>query len=313
MRHVLLALLISPIAPAFAETRVETIPIKANAAGGMTRDAEGNIYLSDFGPALGRSVDNTKVYRFDPRSRKVTVFAEGFRGASGCCFDGKGNFYQSNPHGNQISRRTPDGKIQFDWVTEGLNTPIGIVANRAGDLFVCNCGSNSIRKITPDGKSLKFAESKLLNCPNGLTIDDEGVLYACNFPDSKVLKIDQQGQVSVLAQLPVLRGGPSPVGAGHLTFANGQLFVTAIGAGQVYRLTLKGELQLLAGKANGFSNQDGPAAEATFSKPNGIVADKDGRRLYVLCSVPTWPKNPQGLHPTRLRVITGIAPARPQR
>ena len=47
-----------------AQVQITTIVPELNASGGLTRDAAGNIYISDFGP--GNSVDsNTTVYKLD--------------------------------------------------------------------------------------------------------------------------------------------------------------------------------------------------------------------------------------------------------
>ena len=291
----------------FAQTlAVETLHPNLNASGGLTIDKEGNIYVADFGPALGQVPEETKVYKIDKDDFSVSVFAEGFQGASGCTFDSKGNYYQSNPFGHQVSKRTPDGKIIYDWANEGLKTPIGVIANSEDEIFVCSCGGNAIYQIAENGQTTVFAQDTLFKCPNGLTLDDEDNLYACNFGNGRVLKITPEGKVSLLATLPELSGGPSPVGNGHLTFAHGSLFVTTIGTGQLFRVSLDGKYELLAGKAFGFSNVDGPAETATFSKPNGIIASKDGNMLFINCSEPTWTTNPKGLHPASLRVVKGI-------
>lgn len=291
-----------------APLQVTTVPFPKNASGGMTMGPDGQLYLSDFGSKLGPSTETTQVYRLDPRTGSWSVFASGFQGASGCCFDSAGIFYQANPRGHRISRRTADGKLELDWAREGLKTPIGVVANKQGHLFVCNCGDRSISKISPQGAVTRFAQSKQLNCPNGLTIDEQGILYACNFNDGKVLKIDTEGRVTVLAELPVLRGGPTPVGNGHLTYHNGQLYVATIGTGQIFAISRSGEVRWLAGKPFAFHNQDGPADKAGLNKPNGIAISADGRYLYVLCSQPTWPQDPQGLHPTVLRKVGPLDP-----
>ena len=286
--------------------RVSTVAEKINASGGVTMGPDGHIYISDFGPAFGSAPAPTKTYRVNSGTWQVSVFAEGFEGASGACFDREGNFYQSNPFGHKISKISPDGSINLDWATENLNVPVGIQQGPDGNFYVCNCSNKNIVRIKPDGRTTVFAEGDEFTCPNGLTIDPQGNLYACNFPDGKILKITPEAEVSVLTQIPQLLGGPNPVGAGHLTWKNDFLFVTAIGRGVIYKVDRNGNLELIAGKPNGFSNNDGPALEATFSKPNGIAASVTGDTLYVNVSDPTWVNNPGALHPAHLRMITGV-------
>ncbi|MCB0264900.1 MAG: T9SS type A sorting domain-containing protein, partial [Calditrichaeota bacterium] len=104
-------------------------------------------------------------------------------------------------------------------------------------------------------------------------MDDAGNLYTCNFSDGKVIKITPAGAVSELATIPGNNNG-------HLTFANGRLYVVARCANQIYEVTLAGEVSLLAGSGIR-GNADGPALEATFSLPNGITASSTGDTLYV--------------------------------
>lgn len=289
------------------EIKLTTIVKNINASGGITLDKTGNIYVSDFGDALGKISENTKVYKVDKITNKVSVFAEGFRGASGSCFDSKGNFYQSNPFGNRISKVATDKKVIADWSTIGFKTPIGITANDKDELFVCNCSGNSISKISSDGVVSTFATSKEFNCPNGLTIDNSGNLYACNFNDGNILRIDKKGITTVFAELPSLQGGSKPVGNGHLTWKNGFLFVVTIGRGELYRIDADGNSESIAGIPLAFTNNDGSSENATFCKPNGIAASITGDTLYVNVSENSWNSStPLSLHPAHLRMITGI-------
>ncbi len=277
-----------------------------NASGGVTADPSGSIYISDFGKQLGAFDSLTNVYQWNKKSGEITVFASGFKGASGSCFDMKGNFYQSNPFGHSISKLSTNGTVNHNWCTSGMTTPVGLEADREGNIYVSNCGQNEIGKISPDGQYTSFAKSDLFRCPNGLTQDDHGNLYACNFSNGDVLKISPKGLVSVLVTLPVLTGGPNPVGNGHVVFSKGWLYVTTIGLGEIYRVSLDGQPERIAGKAGAFKNTDGNVTQATFNKPNGIAASTSGDTLFINVSTPTWINNPRGLHPAKVVMITGI-------
>lgn len=278
-----------------------------NASGGVTYGPEGNIYISDFGPKLGLfDQQPTNVYRWNLEKDTVELFAEGFSGASGACFDGEGNFFQSNPFGHKISKIHPDGSVIYDWASDSLLTPVGLVADGQGNVFVSNCGKNEIGKIDAEGNYMTYAKSDLFKCPNGLTQDPKGNLFACNFGDGKVLRIDTDGLVSTIAELPELKGGPSPVGNGHLVYSNGWLYVSTIGTGEIYRVGLGGGNSHVVGLPMVFRNTAGTKTTASFSKPNGIAASVTGDTLYVNVSEPTWVSDPAGLHPGRLMRITGI-------
>ena len=279
-----------------------------NASGGVTTDPSGNVYISDFGPKLG-AYDNepTHVYRWNFSTGTSEIFATGFAGASGACFDMEGNFFQSNPFSHRISRISIDGTVQLGWCASDLKTPVGLVADDAGKIYVSNCGMNEIGVVDASGTYKTFASSDEFRCPNGLTRDPEGNLYACNFGDGKILRIEMNGVVRVLAKLPELTGGPNPVGNGHLIYSNGWLFVTTIGTGEIYRVHPNdGAMIRVAGKPFAFTNAAGDATDASFNKPNGIAASITGDTLYVNVSEPTWASDPAGLHPAKLMMITGI-------
>ncbi|MFK7775403.1 MAG: T9SS type A sorting domain-containing protein [Saprospiraceae bacterium] len=279
--------------------QVETI-VDLNASGGVTFGPDGNIYVSDFGPALGTTSVNTKVYKVEYGTWEVSEFAAGFSGASGARFDSQGNFYQANPSGGRVSKVTLDGNVNLNWAIMS-GGPIGVTSDSDDNLYVCIHGNNSIQKITPSGTVTTFASSNLLNCPNGITTAPDGNFYVCNFNDGSILKIDSNGSVSLLATMPFFAAGN-----GHITYSNGFLFVATIGTGQIWKLSLAGDSELIAGVSQGFSNDDGASLQATFSKPNGIAASITGDTLWVNCSVPTWISNNLALHPGRLRMITGV-------
>ena len=286
------------------EVEVTTLVPEILAAGGITKDAQGNIYVSNFGPFT--TIDsNAVVYKIDRHDLSISVFCDGFIGASGSCFDSQGNFYQANNNGNRISKIHPDGTKEYDWAT-GLSLPVGVIADSEDNIFACNCSGNTISKITADGTVSTFAESDLFKCPNGLTIDGDDNLYACNFSDGKVLKISTDGSVSEFVTMPVLSGGPNPVGNGHLTYDKGYLYITLIGLGQVYRICVDDqEVEFIAGVAPGFSNVDGAISVATFSRPNGIIMSNSGDTLFVNCSEKTWLDGPE-YQPNLIRMITGL-------
>ena len=274
-----------------------------NASGGVTMGPDGNLYVSDFGSKLGASDTTTHVYKIDLKTKEVSVFASGFKGASGATFDNKGNFYQSNPFGHSISKVSKDGKVNHSFVTQGLKTPIGLATDTKDNLYVCNCSGNSIGKIDANGNYSEFATSDLFKCPNGLTKDKAGNLYACNFSDGKVLKIDQLGNVSLFSDLPYSTAG-KPVGNGHLTYFNGKIYVTTIGKGEVYKVDENGAFTKVIGKPFAFVNVEGDVDEASLCKPNGIAISPDGKSLYINVSDAPWNTRTLDLYPAHVMVIT---------
>lgn len=274
------------------EVRTLAGPIEAG-SGGVEVDAQGNVYTADFGRHLSQGPMGTKVFRVTPVG-DVSVFAEGFNGASGNAIDAEGRFFQANIAGNTISRVREDGSIETV-VTEGLVNPVGIAFGVDGALMVANCGSHQVARVERSGRALVFAESNLFRCPNGLVAGADGEFYASNFYNGDVLRIGPDGDVSVLATLP---GG----NLGHLIYSEGMLYVVARSAHQIYEVNLTGEHKVLAGSGD-HGIDDGPALEATLSFPNDLGLSPDGRVLYWNDVAVIVEDGGQTLAPTVIRML----------
>jgi len=270
---------------------VVTLTEPFSASGGLSVDRSGVVYAADYGDTL-KGANGTNVYSvtFDGI---VTVFASGFLGGSGNEFDSKGNLYQSNITGNKISKITPDGTVSL-FTSTLIKNPVGVTVDNLDNVYSTNCDRpGAIIKTTPEGVSTIFVSDSLLRCPNGLTIDSDGNLYTANFINGRVIKITQAGVVSVLATLPGENNG-------HLVFGNGRLYVVARGANQIYEVSLKGGVKLLAG-TGAKGNSDGDALQSTWYIPNGIGINSSGTKLYISDKVAGTGTQ---LNPTVVRVIT---------
>ena len=240
-------------------TLTDTLPA---GVGGVTVDRAGMIYVADF---------RETVWKVTPDGQ-ASVFATGFYGASGNAIDSRGNLFQSNFHGNYISKVDRFGE-HITFADSGLSGPVGIVIDADDNLYIANCRANALSKVTKQGVVSTFAESGLFRCPNGITRDPQGNTYVVNFSNGAMLKVTPDGEVSEFATLP---GG----GNGHVTFARGNLYASSFQGNRIYKVSLAGEVTLLAG-TGAAGVQDGPALEATFTFPNGIATTTGGGRLYV--------------------------------
>jgi sugar lactone lactonase YvrE len=230
--------------------------------GGVAVDRIGTIYVADF---------RETVWKVSPDGR-AERFATGFYGASGNAVDARGYLYQSNFYGNYISKVDRFGN-HVVYADSGVSGPVGITLDSTGNLYVTNCSANSLSKVTPAGAVSTFSQSTLFNCPNGITRAGDGTIYVVNYGDEKMLRVSPEGSVSEFAALP---GG----GNGHVAFVRGALYATSFQGHRIYRVTLDGQVTLLAG-TGGRGEQDGAADQATFSWPNGIAAGPQGDRVYV--------------------------------
>jgi sugar lactone lactonase YvrE len=231
------------------------------AVGGVVADALG--YVSDFRNA---------VWRLSPDG-ELTKFADGLYGASGNAVGPRGYLYQSSFHGNYVSRISRTGEVET-YADEGLSGPVGIAASPDGDLFVVNCSAGTISKVASDRTVTEFARHELMACPNGITFDDRGDLYVVNFNNTKVLRVTPDGTVAEFTDVPGAGGN------GHITFARGAFYITKLRANQVFRVQRDGTYAMLAGTGQAGTG-DGPALQATFTRPNGIGVGPGGKELWV--------------------------------
>ncbi|MEQ8424938.1 MAG: hypothetical protein RIA63_09525, partial [Cyclobacteriaceae bacterium] len=242
--------------------------------GGISVDAQGNVYSSDFGPFLGSVKDllpQCKIFKITPDG-KVTVFADSIKGASGSHFDAEGNLFQSNIISREISKITPGGEKSV-YSADSLFSPVGVIVSDSNELVVCNCGNNTLRKISSDGQSKLFAKSDLLKCPNGIALDRNGNYYVSNFYDSSIVKVNPEGEASILAKIPGNNNG-------HINYYDGYLYVVARAAHQIYKVDLDGKVELFAGSGKR-GRTDGNRLEASFNFPNDLDFSPDHKFLYV--------------------------------
>ena len=223
----------------------------------------GFVYVADFRNA---------VWRISPEGN-VDKFADGLYGASGNAIGPQGLLYQSSFNGNYVSRISRTGEVEM-YADEGLSGPVGIAANPDGEIFVVNCTGGTVSKIDRNRSVTEFARSELFACPNGVTFDDRGDRYVVNFGNTSVVTITPDGEVSEFANIPGTGGNA------HITFARGTFFVTKLRGHQVFRLERDGSFTVLAGTGQ-LGEADGPALEATFTRPNGIGVSTGGRELWV--------------------------------
>lgn len=233
------------------------------AVGGIAVDQLGYVHIADFRNA---------VWRLSPDGELIKL-ADGLYGASGNAIGPHGYLYQSSFYGNYVSRISRTGEVET-WAAEGLSGPVGIAAAPTGELFVVNCNADSISRIAADRTVTQFAKSDLMACPNGITFDDRGDLYVVNFNNPSVLRVTPDGTVHPFTDVP------GNAGNGHIVFTRGAFFVTKLRGNQVFRVQRDGSWAALAGTGEA-GEADGPALQATLTRPNGIGASPNGDVLWV--------------------------------
>ncbi len=229
---------------------------------GVATDSGGNLYIADTGNHVIRLVSQGAI---------TTVAGNGSAGYSG---DG----------GNATSAQ--------------LNSPLGVAVDAAGNLYIADTGNNVVREVsggvitTVAGNGTAgatvggAATSTPLHAPSAVATDGSGSLYVAtnytyqtagvffNIPitvtTGQVWKVQNGAIGSVYSSSTGYIGGLAVNPSRDLFFPNRD-------AASVYELSNGGGTALIAGTGvPGFSGDDGPAASARLSQPNGVWTDAGG-------------------------------------
>jgi len=240
---------------------------------GLGIDNQGNIYGSEFG--------GDTVFKFDPQTEEVTVFATGFTNPNGITVNaqneificdhaigGEGIIYQYDQAGNIIE------------TFGGLTTPSGIQPiPGTDDLLFVEYNTSTINRLAADGTTTQLFVGAPINGPAGVAfIEDEA--YIANFNDRRIYHFDLQTNTpTFLAQLPSI-GPPNLDFLGFMSVKDGLLIATHLGGHQLFTIDPEtGTVTSFAGSTAG--GTDGDLDTATFNLPNGILGDDTTNRIYV--------------------------------
>jgi sugar lactone lactonase YvrE len=226
---------------------------------GLTFDAQGNLYVADFG--------NNVIRKITPAGIVSTYSGNGTAGF----IDG-----------------STASEIEF-------NGPSGVAMDAAGNLYVADRGNNVIRKITSAGAVSTLAGTNnstrvpgyldatdliaAFHYPNSLVVDATANVYVADQINSAIRKVTTPAGV-----VTTLAGGPSqsdllnlPAGIAIDKQSN---FYIADETGRILEYTSGNIIYILAGSSNVSGFVNGAGAAAQFSNPQGIAIDANGN-IYV--------------------------------
>lgn len=222
---------------------------------GLVADAQGNVYVADFGNNVIRKISSTGI---------VSTYAG----------NGTGGF----------SNNTVATSAEF-------SNPAGVAIDASGNMYVADLGNNVIRKITSAGVVTTFAGTKTagyvnsttgtsasFNKPSGVAVDASGNVYVADQGNSAIRKITPAGAVTTIA------GGTSQTQllnfpAGIALDKQGNIFIVDEG-GRIIECTTNNVLYYLAGSLNVTGLVNGAGATALFNNPQGIAVDANNN-IYV--------------------------------
>jgi sugar lactone lactonase YvrE len=233
------------------------------APSGSVFDAQGNLYVSDFG--------NNVIRKITPGGIVSTFAGSGVAG------------YRNGAVDSAHLKNPSDSLAMF-------NSPQGLAIDAAGNIYVADRGNNVIRKILPTGRTVTFAGTRTagfidgtdelasFNNPTGVAVDVNGNVYVTDQGNSSLREITPGEVVSTLVGGPLqlsLLNYPSAITIDK----TGNLYLVDEG-GRIFEYTPAKVLYILAGTSNNSGFVNGAGTAASFNNPQGIAVDPNGN-IYV--------------------------------
>ncbi|AXT51677.1 hypothetical protein D1818_12820 [Aquimarina sp. BL5] len=257
---------------------VETIVSNFAANGAVSVDRNGDVYVSEYGRFVDTGGSGTRVFKLDARGRILDTI-QGLSGPMGTAKDSKGNLFVNNANNTingQVLKITPTGEREVITTIDGW--PSSMTIDRQDNLYISNYTVPTVHKISATGEVIEYANDPRLLGGVGIDLDSKGNVIVANFYTADIYSIDKNGEISLIANIPdiVIQN----FGIGYITVINDVIFATGIAVNYVYKVTMNGKIEIIAG--NGEAAQvDGLLLEASFSNPNGIAANKRTKTLYI--------------------------------
>lgn len=258
--------------------KVETVVSDFEANGAVSVDAEGNVFVSQYGVYVQSGGNGTKTIKVGP-SGAVLRTLDDLSGPMGSVKDSKGNIFINNDNNTQrgivLKIDKKGNRTEFAKLT---GWPSGMAIDKNDALYITNYAAPRIDRIDSEGTVTTFAEDERLAGCVGIDFTNDGRLVVSNFFSATIFLIDQVGQITELVSMPevIVQGW----GIGYLTVVDDVIYATGIAVSKVFRVTLDGSHQWFAGDGVAKS-VDGDLKTASLSNPNGIASDKKKKILYI--------------------------------
>jgi sugar lactone lactonase YvrE len=239
---------------------------------GITFDAVGNLYISDYNNYRIRKVNTNGV---------ISTFAGGGSCGSNYCGDG--------------------GQA----TAAGIKLPNGIALDVTGNLYIVDNGNFVIRKVntagiittyagggSSSGNGIQATAAALAN-PMGAACDAAGNLYIADYGANEIFKVTPSGIITTFAGngTRAYAGDGGPATAASLDAptdvacdAAGNLYISDFSrGGSVRKVDLSGTITLIAGTGSCgslYCGDGGPATAAEMYNPYGLTVDAVGN-IYI--------------------------------
>lgn len=270
----------------------------------VAADAAGNVVVADTWNQAVRRV------AADGMVTTVTNSAACFPSPRGVAVDRVGNVAVADADVQTVCLITPSGQLSVlagsasrHGGADGaagvarFNRPCGVVAYGEGQLVVSDNFGHTLRTVAPDGTVATLAgkvgatggtdgkgEEARFFWPSGMVGDAEGNVYVADAGNHTLRKVAADGTVTTLAGSAGAAGFADGAGAAarfawpaDVALDNvGYLIVADKGNHVIRRVSPKGEVATLAGRAGTAGRADGAGAAARFNTPTGVAVDRLG-------------------------------------
>jgi mucin-19 len=303
-----------------------------NQAKGIAIDAQGNIFIGDWGNhAIRKVTPSGLVTTF--AGNGVAGYADGtgtnalFNGPAGLCFDGAGNLWVADAENHRIRKISPSGVVTTvagtgtgsstdgSLTTASFNYPLDIDFDLNGNAYIVDLRSNKLRLLTSSAVTTVagsgfygFADGAAstamfanLSC---VAVGNDGNIYLADRSNKRIRKLTTAGQVQTLATSAGEITGLAKSSSGSYYFIDYQNHY-------VKRVTTNGTVSIVAGtgfqsSANGNVGQQPTGNESSLQITVNIV-DNSAPVITPVSNNIILPLNSNGtrmLTPADIAVVT---------
>ena len=172
------------------------VPAKFRMPISLQFNADGELFVCDIGAH--------QIFKLDVKTGETaTVVGEGVRGPRSIDFDRSGNLWIALRDGNQVLKRTPDGKLEIIAGTgksgntgnggpaklATLSGPKGISMSPDGQrIFLADAESNSIRVIDLKNGKIELVCDNVAR-PHGIFVEADGSLLVSDSYNNRILAV----------------------------------------------------------------------------------------------------------------------------